>query len=65
MACTRTRGNEDVWACGLSTNCAGEWLDASEGGGRAVRLACFFRILRVASELVSWNFSSCQYFLAV
>ena len=62
MACTRTRGSEeDDWTLPpapaplpprlMSANRESKWLDKSEGAGSAVRLACFLRILRVASEL--------------
>jgi len=59
MACTRTRGSEDDDGdegrppSPTSTKWGNEWLDKSEGAGNAVRLVCFFKILRVASELAA------------
>jgi hypothetical protein len=58
MAWTRTRGSE-VGVRGMRASSARELLSASSettGSGRAVRLVCFLRILRVASALANWNY---------
>jgi hypothetical protein len=56
MAWTRTRGSE-VADRGMKGNSAALLLPVSERGrGNAVRLVCFFKILRVASVLANWNY---------
>lgn len=51
MAWTRVRGNDAV-SRGIMTRSVGNSGDVR---GRAVLLACFLRILRVASAFAYWN----------
>jgi hypothetical protein len=53
IAWTKTRGS-DIDGRGMRASSAG-LLSSISGRGRAVRLACFFSILRVASLLANWN----------
>ena len=48
--------NDECRVC--TSNADDESDDADRGGrGSAVRLACFLRILRVASEFAFWNYT--------